>query len=464
MVGLLKKYLQKYTFLTPFLLALFFTSIYVYRSIYRHLSFESHAFDLGIHTQAIYLYSQGLTPFSSLKDMLIFSDHFGVILLLLSPVYKLFPTASTLLIIQALFVGLSSIPIYLIARDKLKGELLSLLITLGYITSTGIISAIHFDFHLGTISVLPLSLILYSWYFRKWRLYWFSLFFAILFKEDVLIFIFGLGVYEIFQKLRKVGVVTVFFSLTGFYLIKFQIMPFFYPGSEHGYISSSVFPLTSPIDLLGLVIIRPMIFLNVFFSPNKLNTFDALYRQFAFLPILSPFSWLTVFPYLYLRFSSTLPHFYSLNWHYNANLEPFLAVSSILAISYFKLPKLPVIVLLVFFLLTGGFAPNGSILSTFWLDMKSTSRVSYIHDHLEKIDPSAGVSAQSPIVPHMANRERIYMFPEVKGAEYIVLDSYLSTYPLTQTQLKERISMLKKSPAWEVIEEDKGLVIFKRNP
>lgn len=454
--------LNSYYKFIPFLLAAIFILIYSIRSLYRHLSFDSHAFDLGIHTQAIYLYSQGLTPFSTLKQMIILSDHFGVILLLLSPIYKIFPSAATLLIFQALFVGLSSIPIYLIAKDKLKSELLSFLITLGYLTSTGVISAIHFDFHLGTISVLPLSLILYSWYFRKWRLYWFSLVLASLFKEDVLLFILGLGILEFFQNQRKIGIATMIYSLVSFYLIKFQIMPFFYPGSQDSYIGSSNLPLTSPLDFIGLLIIRPTVLLDIFFnSPIKIATFDTLYRQFAFLPVLSPLGWLTVFPSLYLRFSSSLPHFWNTNWHYNANLEPFLAVSSILVISRFRLPVVPTALLLGFMILTSGLAPNGSVLSTPSLNYEGVSRFAYIKNSLSLIPTSASVSAQSPLVPHLANRSEIYMFPDIHGAEYIVLDSSLSSYPLEPKVLKQKISALKSSTSWEVIKENNTLVIFK---
>src|SRR3989344_6995323 len=134
-------------FLTPFLLFILFFLIFSANTINRHLTFNSHAFDLGIYTQAIYLYSQGQLAFSTLKDMILLADHFGPILILLSPVYKIFPNPITLLIIQSLFVSLSGIPIYLIALDRLKNSNLAFVITLSYLTSVGILNAVGFDFH-----------------------------------------------------------------------------------------------------------------------------------------------------------------------------------------------------------------------------------------------------------------------------------------------------------------------------
>lgn len=456
------KFLLALPLFTPLLLSTLFIFIFSARSLYRHFSFDTHAFDLGIYTQATYLFSQGLNPFSTLINRNIIGDHFGVILLLLSPIYKLFPSPVTLLIIQAIFVSLSSIPIYLIAKDKLKSNLLSFLITLSYLTSTGIISAIHFDFHLATISVLPLSLMLYTWYFKKWKLYWISLFFSVLFKEDIPIFILGLGIFQLLKNQKKLGIFTILFSLISFYLIKFKIMTFFWAGAAGAY-NSSILPLTSPIDLLLLLFTNPKIFLDMFFnSPTKIETMDKLYRQFAFLPILSPLSWVTVFPYLYFRFSSVHTHYWETIWHHNANLEPFLAVSAIFALAFFKLPYKPVIILLLFFLFTGHLSPNGPILTTFQLDWKNANQFSYLKDSLSLIPPKIPISAQSSILPHLANREKIYLFPEIRDAQFIILDQNLASYPIQKEELKNRIIELKKSKNYGIEKESGSLIIFKK--
>lgn len=447
----------------PSLLAALFIIIFSLYSLNRHFSFNSHAFDLGIYAQATYLYSQNLTPFSTLKHMIILADHFEPILFLISPIYKLFPSASTLLVIQAIFVALSSIPIYLIAIDKLKGIVVSFLITLSYLTSVGIISAVNFDFHTTTISVFPLSLMLYFWYFKKWRMYWIILFLSLTFKEDVTLFILGLGIYQLLWKERKQGLLTVIFALTSIYIIKFQIMPFLWKGGELGYLSSSILPLNSPLDLFLLFMTRPSIFTDqIFNSPIKIQTIDTLYQQFAFLPVLSVFSWLTVLPSLFLRFSSNYTQIWTNNWHHSANLVPFLAVSAIFALNKFKIPFLPIIILLLFFLMTGGLAPNGMVLTTIQNPIQDFSHFQYIQNAIKDIPASAAVSAQSPLVPHLINRERIYMFPEIYGAEYIILDKSLSTYPLNRQELEKRIKYLKSSPLWIKKRENKSLIIVKK--
>lgn len=460
---MIKNFLYQKNLVIPLILAILFSFAFSYYSIYRHFTFQTNSFDLGTYSQISYLYSHKLSFYSSLMHMPLIADHFEPILLLLAPFYKLFPTPITLLVIQAFMVGLSSIPIYLIASHKIKSVLSRVLITLAYLSHPGILAAINFDFHTATISLLPLSLILYTWYFKKWRLYWAALLFALLFKEDIPLFILGLGIFEIIQKQRKQGIATISLALISFYLIKYLFMPFLSPGAESSYIASSMLPLDDPITLLIILIQHPTFPLTIMLnSPMKIATTDIVLKPFAFFSILSPLSWLTAIPYLFLRFSTTNTQYWSNNFHYNANLVPFLAVSAILAIEKYKIPKKMITISLLFALILGGLSPFSLVWSPKNWFVNDTSSYSYIYNSLAKIPTDAAVSAQSPIVPHLINREKIYLFPEIYDAQYIVLNTKLNNYPLKENGLNENITALKSSKEWQVIDENKGMIIFKK--
>lgn len=450
------------TYIILLIINLFFFFFYSYHSLNKHFQYDSHAFDLGIYTQSTYLYGQGIF-YNTLKRMNLLGDHFGPILVLIAPLYRIYPSPVTLLLIQALFVSLASIPIYLVALSLLKNKLLSFLITLSYLTSVGVIAAVNFDFHLATISVLPLSLIVYFWYFKKWRLYWLTLAISLLFKEDIPIFIFGLGLFQLLRGQKLLGILTLIFSSTSFIFIKFYLMPLFSEGAGQSYLSTSILPLTSPIELIYLFFIRPGIFLDqIFNSQVKLGTFYALYKEFAFMPILSPFSWLAVFPYLYLRFTSSYIQMWGTEFHHNINLEPFLAYSAIFGIKSFNIPHKPVIILLLFFLYTSGLAPNSLIISTLQSKPPDLSRFNYINNGLKIIPQNSPVSAQSPLVPHLANREKIYLYPEVLDSEYIIVDTSLAYYFMGPGELQKRLKDLKQNQAWQEIHQEKSLYIFKK--
>ncbi|MBI2039973.1 DUF2079 domain-containing protein [Candidatus Microgenomates bacterium] len=428
------------------LVFIFFFSIFTYHTLYRHWTYNSHAFDLGIYTQVIYLYSQGLTPLSTLKHMNILGDHFGVILFLLSPIYKLFPFPEALLVIQALFVSLSGIFIYLIALDKLKDKLKTILITGVYLSFSGILTAVNFDFHLATLSVLPLSIMLYSWYFKKWKLYFISLFLGLLFKEDVPLFIVGLGLFAILKKQRRLGVLTVIFGLLSYHIIKYQIMGRISPGAENAYINTVSFSSIS----------------SMFDSPTKIHTLKSLYGQFLFLPFLSLLSWLTIIPYLFIRFSSTQPHYWGLNFHYNANLAPFLATSAIFVLSKIQIPRYQMIAYLIVALTTENLFFNKFVSNTLQFNIQATQRFNYINNALQTFPTEAAISAQSPIVPHLSNRNKVYLYPEVLDADYIIVDEKLNHYPMKVNEFEDRIASIKTSSEWILEKQVNSLLIFRR--
>lgn len=438
-----------------------FSAIFITYSQVKHLNFQTNAFDLGIYTQITYLYSHGLTPFSTIKNMPLLADHFEPVLWIIAPLYRLFPSPSTLLIIQALFVGLSSLPLYVTALKITKSKTLSLLLILSYLTSIGIINAIKFDFHTTALAVLPISLLVYTWHWKKWKLYWLSLMFGFLIKEDVSLLTVGLGIYQIITGQKRIGLITTLLSLAVFITTKFIIMPFIWKGSDQGYISTSILPLTSPVDLIFLLFTNPKIVLDVFFnSPIKQETFFELYKPFGLLPLLSPLSWLTAFPQLFFRFSSTQTHFWSTLFHYNANIMPFLMISAALAINRWSLPVKPIALLILILVAFSSLSPNSMVWESFQMRVKTDSQLKA--NSIQLIPKQESVSAQSPLVPHLANRSHIYLFPDVSIANYIVLDLSLESYPIEKKDITRIISELENSKYWKVYEKSGTTIIFER--
>lgn len=88
--------------------------------------------------------------------------------------------------------------------------------------------------------------------------------------------------------------------------------------------------------------------------------------------------------------------------------------------------------------------------------------VRLVHEKLKLIPDDAIVSAESKLVPHLALRDKIYQFPLVKDAEFIVFTSIENTYPLTEDQFNQRISGYRNSLGWEVLFGNKDLTILKK--
>jgi uncharacterized membrane protein len=174
-------------------------------TITRHCSFHSGAFDLGIFDQVIWNTLHGSPLYSSiLGDRHFFGEHFSPILLLISPLYVLYEHPITLLIIQTIALASGAIPIYLLAKKKLRNSSLALLFAGIYLCYQPMRNVNLFDFHAIAL-VTPLLLLAFLFLDRrKYGLFGVFLLLAVFCKEEVttIMFIFGLYI-ALIQKQKK---------------------------------------------------------------------------------------------------------------------------------------------------------------------------------------------------------------------------------------------------------------------
>jgi len=87
--------------------------------------------------------------------------------------------------------------------------------------------------------------------------------------------------------------------------------------------------------------------------------------------------------------------------------------------------------------------------------------VAAVHKVLSGLPLDAIISAQSPFLPHLALRDRIYQFPVIKDAKYIIYSFEEVPYPLTETEFRMITDSLKASDQWHVLYEG-DIVILQR--
>ena len=88
--------------------------------------------------------------------------------------------------------------------------------------------------------------------------------------------------------------------------------------------------------------------------------------------------------------------------------------------------------------------------------------VNLVHKQLNQIPGDASICAQSPFVPHLALRDKIYRFPMIKDAEYIVVSEKEDLYPFDNDTFQQKVNQLKVSGEWDTLNESDDLVILKR--
>ncbi|MCW6168962.1 MAG: DUF2079 domain-containing protein [Thermoplasmatales archaeon] len=140
--------------------AIFFV-VYSYFSVLRYDSSNATAWDLGLHAQVLSSYLDGKFFYSFLLGKSLLAIHFQPFIFFLVPLYKVFPTPISLLILQSFFLSFSAVILFDLSfrifkkriTDLRYSLLISFVLTLSYLISPLTFGSVMFDFHF--LSFLP---------------------------------------------------------------------------------------------------------------------------------------------------------------------------------------------------------------------------------------------------------------------------------------------------------------------
>lgn len=422
-----------------------FTAGGILVSLNRFWQYEVFYYDFGIFDQAIWAVSRFRPP---LIDHLvvggkwIFADHFNPSIFVLSPIYWVTDRSESILIAQTLLVGFSALILYRIGIRVLKNSFLSFSVLFCYLLFIGLQNAIISDFHEVTASVPFLMLLFWSAVSGKKKLYWVSLFLFLGFKESNMFVASGLGiaVYMLRKEWRRIGALTVVFSLLwGLAAIKL-IIPYF-SGGIYQYFT---FPGKEEASL----------FTWIFDNPIKRRTLFYSFLSFGFLPVLSPPFWFLILQDFFVRFFPNAPTRWDLGLHYSAQLASIMSVSSIFGIHTLKKMRLvrDYMHLIGFVLICNSFivyrfilhGPLGLAYNSVFYD--HTKQFSFLDSMMEKVPADVSVMAQNNLAVRFTHqkvltlRDDYYIFEP----DYIVLDLRSGQNPNNFFPTQNPVRILKK--------------------
>jgi len=134
-------------------------ALYALVALWRHASFETHGYDLGIFTNAIWNLTHGNGYVSSVKGGInLFADHQSPLFWALAPLFWLAPRPETLLLVQAFGLAAGGPALYFLSRSRLgAGHWASATLPWLYWAWLPLRNANAFDFH-PEVFMLPLFL------------------------------------------------------------------------------------------------------------------------------------------------------------------------------------------------------------------------------------------------------------------------------------------------------------------
>lgn len=295
---------------------------YAVLSVTRHRRMEESSWDLGIFEQAVRAYAWLQPPLVDLKGpgSNILGDHFSPVIALIAPLYRVFPTPLTLLVVQAALIALSALPVTR-ASAKLLGRARGLALGAAYGLSWGIQRAVDFEFHEICFAVPLLAFALEALLARRWRavLGWGLP--LLLVKEDLGVTLAALALVTAWRARRadpraaRLAAAVAVAGVAAAALVFTVVIPAFATdgyayweklggGGEGGEGGGPLSGIATKLTTLGWVLV-----------PTT-----------GLLALRSPLLLVAV-PTLGWRFLSGDPHYWSTDYHYSAVLMPVVALA-----------------------------------------------------------------------------------------------------------------------------------------
>ncbi|MEA3335914.1 MAG: DUF2079 domain-containing protein [Chloroflexota bacterium] len=296
-------------------------------SIARHQAFNSKAYDLGLHSQVFWNTSQGRPFASSVEVENYLGDHVSPIILILAPIYWLWPDPRALLILQAAALALAAIPLVALARQILTplwprgSRVSSLVLAALFLTYPALGFVNRFEFH-EEVLVVPLLLLAF-WALEAERpgILCVSLFLSLLCKEDIGLTVAAFGLFVWWRKrpYRSLGIGWTIAGLLWSLLALFFVIPLF-RSAPSDTLARYAWLGASPADIVSGLIRNPELLLSHTVSdPRRLWMLFKFLLPVGFLSLLSP-AILVALPSLAINWLAGNLYQSSIYFHYAAPL------------------------------------------------------------------------------------------------------------------------------------------------
>ena len=326
----------------PWLIALAVFAAYATISLSRYLQLAPGSWDLGIFTEYVRQLAHLHAPVVNIRGsgFNLLGDHFQPIVGVIAPVFLLFPSAATLLVVQALLTAVSVVPVSRAAAARL-GTGAGRMIGAAYGLSWGLQQMIDFDFHEIAFAVPLLACSLSALLRGKVRAAAVWALPLVFVKEDQGFTVAAIGVVIVVMSLSRArengrdraalrsaglrwGALLTIWGLAWSLLAIAVIIPHFnalhhYPYWTDGGVLSPSAAHPSAATVLAQF--------GHSYAP-KLRTALLILLPVAFLALGSPLALVAV-PSLALRFVSTNSAYWGAGYHYNATVMPIVFIAAI---------------------------------------------------------------------------------------------------------------------------------------
>ncbi len=455
--------------LVPLLMACYALFFSAY-SLQRHAALRSYAADLSFIDQPMWntLHGRFLERTLDARQVSRVAEHLEPVILIIAPIYYLWDDVRAILIIQTIALALGALPVYWIARRVLGGSHadsaeqprtleaslrhagLPLIFVVAYLMFPALQAANVADFHADPFIVAPLLFTFWYATERRYGWMWCWAVIAMLVKENLptLTFALGLSLFlfggyvglqpetpDAARGRRLHAAVLMLLSLAWYGIATWLIV---------APLARQVYGTSGPVYMTHRYTWFDGSFAGLWtalFQPERLRYLLELFAPVGWLALLAPEYLLLGLPVGVANFLSDFPAQYSGQQHYTAPLVPALVIAAIYGTRRLLnwvtgCSGAPVgacgVRRRAFLLACSAWLVGWSLgyhIERGWTPLARDFHWPQVTEHhrmlarfTAQIPPTAAVSTTPPLHPHLAHREKIYLYPTVADAQYVLLD------------------------------------------
>ena len=409
-------------------------------AVLRHRAFASGRFDLGNMTQAVWSTAHG--------DVLSVTDvhgeqisrlgsHFDPILALLAPLWWLWPSPELLLVVQAVAVASGALPVFWLARKHVGSNRPAAALAVAYLLSPPVQWLTVSDFHAVALAC-PLLLFAW-WHLDAGRLWAFALLagLALATKEHVGLAVAAIGVwYAVRHRAPRTGVAIAVIAAGAALVAALVVVPHFAPAGASAFESRYDSPSLDSRDLSYLA---------------------SLLLPLALLPLAAPIALLAALPELGLNLLSVTVTQTSVKTHYAATVAPALLAATVFGVARLgtRLAYVAALAALAGAVVLG---PLGRV------PIRADAHDAAARRALALVPDGAAVSATNTLGAHLSARRRIFSFPVLREATWVVVDERRLTFldSLEPERARPALTALQRNRHWRRVFAEDGILVFRR--
>ena len=299
----------------------------------RHAALQTHALDLGYYVQVVWSIAHGHGAYVTLPAMHAWGDHFSPILYLLAPLGRLAPGGSALVLAQTVILCSGAVAVFVYAARRLQSVCdaarPAAALALLYLANPSLHGINIRDIHPQAFAVPFLVWAAAAFDAQRYGWCVLALVLTLGGREDAAIAVVGFGLWLALARRRwALGAAVVAASVLVLLVDLTWVMPYF-RGSPYPHLDRYRHLGASVPEILVTLVARPWRWAPIVLTLPKLAYLAAMLAPLGFLPLLAPRALATALPGLAMNLLSFDPVLFNYRSQYQSFVLPFFVLASV---------------------------------------------------------------------------------------------------------------------------------------